>query len=135
MGYNPHGQLKFSLEKNLSLYLLIRAWLVIAFVALAHNELKWPKYLSYNLPLMYNSLIVLSLLSRSRKCFPFRSNTWKVIFHLLNRLSYLDFLLKSHENLHGKKGMRLNDLVSLSTTLWRDQLYQLGHSQNSIKFS
>ena len=74
MGYNPHEQLQFSLEKNLSLYLLIEAWLVIALVALVHNELEWPKYLSYDLPLIYDSSVVLSLSSRSRKCFSFRSN-------------------------------------------------------------
>jgi len=40
MGYNLHKQLKFSLEKNLSLYSLIEVWLVIALVVLAHNELE-----------------------------------------------------------------------------------------------
>ena len=74
MGYNSHGQLKFSLGKNLSLYLPIGVWLVIALVALAHNKLEWSKCLSHDLSLMYDSSIVLSSSSRSRKCFPFRSN-------------------------------------------------------------
>ena len=74
MEYNLHKQLKFFLGKNLNLYSPIGAWLVIALVALAHNKLEWPKCLSYDPSLMYNSSIMLLLLSRSRKCFPFRSN-------------------------------------------------------------
>ena len=100
MGYKPQGQLKSSLGKNLSLYSPIGAWLVIALKALAHKELEWLKYLSYKLPLMYDSSIkLLSLLKRSRKCFPFVSNAWKIIFYLLARLSHSFFLLKSQDNL------------------------------------
>ena len=135
IGYNPHRQLKSSLGKNLSLYSLIGAWLVIALEAFAHRELKCSKYLSYELPLMYISLIMLlSLLTRLRKCFPFKFKAWKIIFHLLERLLHLFFLLKSQDNLQGNSRMELNNLVSLLTTLWRDQLYQLGHFQNSIEF-
>ena len=38
----PLGHLNSSLGKNLSQYLPIRAWLVIALVAHAHNKLEWP---------------------------------------------------------------------------------------------
>ena len=126
MGYNLHGQLKSSLGKNLSLYSPIGAWLVITLKALAHSELEWPKCLSHGPPLMYDSSIMFSSLSsKSRKCFPFMSDAWKIILHLLARTSHSFFLLKSHDDLQGKSGIGLNNLVSLSTTLWRDQLHQL----------
>ena len=41
------------LEKNLSQYLLIRAWFVISFVIYAHNKLEYPKYFSQTLFLKY----------------------------------------------------------------------------------
>jgi len=40
MGYNPYKHLNFSLEKNLSLYLPIGAWLVIVLNNLVYNELE-----------------------------------------------------------------------------------------------
>ena len=78
---------------------------------------------------------LLSSSHKSRNCHPFKSKAWKIIFHVLESSLHSFFLLKSHDDLHGKWGIRLNDLVSLSTTLWSNQLHQLGHSQNSIKFS
>ena len=136
MGYNLQGQLNSSLGKNLSLYSPIGAWLVIALEALAHRELKWPKNLSHELPLMYDSSMMLSSLSiRLRKCLPLRSDAWKIILHLLAMSSHSFFLLKSQDNLQGNSGMGLKDFVSLSTALWRGQLLRLGHSQNSITFS
>jgi len=87
-------QLKSSLRKNLSLYSPIGAWLIIALVALAHKELEWPKCLSYEPPLIYDGLMMLSSpLRRSKNCFPFVFNAWKIIFHLLVRSLYLFFLL------------------------------------------
>ena len=118
MGYNPQEQLNSSLGKNLSLYSLIRAWLIIALEALAHRELKWPKNLSHELSLIYDSSMILSLLSiRSRKCFPLRSDAWKIILHLLAMLSHSFFLLKSQDDLQENSRMRLKDFISLSTTL------------------
>ena len=94
MGYCPYKQLNSSLEKNLSLYLLIGAWLVIILEVLTHNMLEWPKCLSYVPPLLYaSSRTLLSLSTRLRKCLPFISDTWKVIFHLLMRSLHLFFLL------------------------------------------
>ena len=75
---------------------------------------------------------LLLMLHNLKNCLPFKSEDWKIIFHIL---SYLVFLPKSHKDLHEKWGKELKDLVSLSTTLWRDQLQWLGHSQNSIEFS
>jgi len=118
MGYNPHGQLKSSVGKNLSLYSQIGVWLVIALKALAYKELEWLKCLSHEPPLMYDSsMILLSLLTRSRKCFFFRFNTWKIILYLLARSSHLFFLLKSQDSLQGNNRMGLKDLVSILTTL------------------
>ena len=89
IGYCLQGQLNSSLGKNLSLYLPIRAWLVITLETLAYNVLEWPKCLSHVPSLLYAGFkILLSLLTRSRKCLPFISDTWKVIFHLLMRLSH-----------------------------------------------
>jgi len=136
IGYCLQGQLKSSLEKNLSLYSLVRVWLIIALDTLVHNELEWPKYLSHELPLICDSFIMLSLLlTRLRKCLPFISNAWKVIFHLLTRLSHLFFLLKSQDDLLGNSRVGLKDFISTSIALWRDNLHWLEHSQNSIEFS
>ena len=136
IGYIPHGHLNSSLGKNLSLYSPIGAWLVIALEALAHKEFKWPKYFSQAPPLMYNgSMILSSPSSRLRNCFPLKSDAWKVIFQIFAILSHWLFLLKSQDILQGKRGIGLNDLVSLSTTLWRFQLQWLGHSQNSMELS
>jgi len=136
MGYDPHEQLKSSLGKNLILYLLIGAWLVIALDALVHRELEWPKNLSHELPLEYNSSMGLSSTStRSRKSFPLVSKAWKVIFQILIKLLHSDFLLKSYDHLQERSRMELNDLISLSMMLWRCHLLWLGHSQNLIVFS
>ena len=96
IGYSLQEQLNSSLGKKWSQYLPIGAWLVIALEALAYKVLKWPKYLSYMPPLLYDgSKILLSLSTSSKKLLPFKSDTWKVIFHLLMILSHLFFLLKS----------------------------------------
>ena len=71
--------------------------------------------------------------SRSRNCFPLRSEAWNVIFQIFRMSLLLLFLLKSYEVLLEKSGVELKALVSLSTTLWRDQLRWLGHSQNSME--
>jgi len=51
MGYDLHRYLNSSLGKNLSLYSLVGAWLVIALTAYAHKEFKWPNILSQDPPL------------------------------------------------------------------------------------
>ena len=108
---------------------------MIALIALTHNGFKWPKCLSHGPPLTYESTIMLLLLSsRSRKCFLFILNAWKVIFYLFVMSSHSFFLLKSHEDLQGKRGIGLNNLDSLLTKLWKDQLHQLEHFQNLIIF-
>ena len=136
MGYDPYRQLKSFLEKNLILYSLIEAWLVIALDALTHRELEWPKNLSHELPLEYNSSMSLSSTSiRSMKSFPLISKAWKVIFQILIKLLYSDFLLKFHDYLQGRSRMELSDLVSLLTVLWKCHLLWLRYSQNSIVFS
>ena len=73
---------------------------------------------------------MLSLLTSSRKFLPLRSDAWKIIFQVLRILLLSNFLLKSQEYLFGNRGMRLNNLVSELTALWRCQLPLLGHSQN-----
>ena len=78
--------------------------------------------------------MLLLLLTSSRKCLLFKSDAWKVIFYLLMMLSHLLFLLKSQEFLFERSGVRLNDLVSASTLLWRYYLLWLRHSQNLITF-
>ena len=124
IGYCLQEQLNSFLGKNLSLYSSIRAWLVIALDTLVHNELEWPKYLSHKPSLIYDgSIVLLSLLTRSRKCLPFISDTWNVIFHLFTRSSHSFFFLKSQDDLLGKSRMGLNDFVSTSIALWRDYLH------------
>ena len=107
IGYDPHGQLKFSLGKNLRWYLPIGAWLVITLVALIHKEFKWPRSLS-QVP-------------------------WKYICHFCIIKSYSSFLLKSHDNLHGKFRMQLKCWISLSTTERWVHLTLLGHFQKAIE--
>ena len=92
MEYNLQGQLNSSLEKNLSLYSPIGTWLVIFLKALVYRELEWPKNLSYEPPLIYNgSMMLSSLLIRLKKCFPLRSDIWKIILYLLAMLSHSFF--------------------------------------------
>ena len=74
------------------------------------------------------------LFSKWRKFLLLRSNDLKVIHHSLMILSHSSFLLKSHNNLPGYKGIRLNFFVSLSTTAWRCYSF-LGQSQNSMVLS
>ena len=69
MGKSPHGQAKDSLEKNLRWYSPIRVWFVITLVTLAHIVLEWPKYLSYELPFISVSMVVILLLSTGSKKF------------------------------------------------------------------
>jgi len=78
-------------------------------------------------------MMLLLLLSRSRNCFPLRSEAWNVIFQTFRILLLLLFLLKFYKVLLGKSRVGLKALVSLSTALWRDQLRQLGHFQNSME--
>ena len=126
--YCPQGQLNSFLRKNLSLYSSIGAWLVIALNALVHNELEWPKYLSYKPSLIYDGFIVLlSLSTRLRKYLPFISDTWNIIFYLFTRLLYSFFLFKSQDDLLGKSRVGLNNFISISTALYRNHLYWLGH--------
>ena len=80
-------------------------------------------------------MILLSLSNRSKKWFPLSSEAWNIIFQYLIMSSLSVFLLKSHEFLHGNSGVRLKDLVSLLTLLWRTHLRWLGHSQNSMELS
>ena len=115
IGYDPHGHKMSSLEKNLRQYLLIGAWLIIALVALMHNELEWLKCCSQGLSLMIDGSIGLRLLfSNFRKNFPLRSATWKDIFHCKRTELHSCFLQKSQDDLHGKIGIELNLLESLS---------------------
>ena len=101
MEYILYGQLKLSQEKNLSLYLSIGAWFVIALVTLAHSKFEWPKNLSYEPSLTYKGLIRLLLsLYNSRKCHPFRSKAWKIIFHVVDKPLHSFFMLKFHDDLH-----------------------------------
>jgi len=46
IGKLPHGHVKGSLGKSLSLYSPMGAWFVISLVMHAHNELEKPKYFS-----------------------------------------------------------------------------------------
>ena len=118
IGYWLQGHLNSSLGKNLSLYLPVSAWLVIALEALVHKELECPKFWTHGPPLMYDSSSRLLLPStRLRNCLPFISGTWNIIFYLLTRSSHSDFLLKSQESLLGSIGISLKDLVSISMTL------------------
>jgi len=133
IGCDLHGQLNSSLGKNLNRYSPVGAWFVIACVALAHNELEWPKWLIHGPPLVYEgSIFVRSLFSRLRRCFPLRSDAWKVMHHCLMISSLSSFLLKSHEVLQGKSGVRLSFFMSLSTNAWRGHSSLLRQSQNSF---
>ena len=106
----------------------------MARVALVHREFEWPKAWSHGPSLMYDSSIVLKLLStKSRQLFPLPSEAWKCIFHCLMIMLLSLFLQKSYEILQGEIGVGLNDLVSLSTSLWNLHLRRLGHSQNSME--
>ena len=109
---------------------------MMALVAQVHRELEEPKAWSHGPPLMYDSLIVLLLISaRSRKFFPLPSKAWKVIFHRLIILLLSVFLQKSQDILLRSEESRLNNFDSLSTDLWSLHLRQLEHSQNSMEFS
>ena len=132
IGYLLHGHANSSLGKNLSQYSPIGAWLTMALVALAHSEFEWLKYFSHDPPFTYISSILLRSSSRwSINFLPLLSNTLNVTLHFLINSSHLFFRLNSHEDLHGNSGVKLNLLVSLSTTLWSNQLSLLGQSQNS----
>ena len=132
--YKLHGYLNSSLGKNLSRYSYIGIWLTITLEALVQSKLEYPKYLSYDLSLVIDGSIGFESSSRSsKKCCPLLFNAWKCIFQLLRMLFHLFFLLKSHKDLHGKIGVRLNFFVSLSTIAWKPQLLWLRHSQNSMR--
>ena len=78
-------------------------------------------------------MILLLLSKRYKKWFPLSSEAWNIIFQYLIISSLSFFLLKYHEFLHRNSGIRLKDLVSLSTLSWRTHLRQLGYSQNSME--
>ena len=131
-----HKQLKFSLRKNWRWYSSIGAWLVIAFVALTHNEFECLKYLIYRPFLVYEGSIERrSLSKKSRKCLPLKSDTWKVIYQFLIMLLHSCFLSKSYDVLYESSSVRLNFFVFLSTIMWRNHLLSLGQFQNSIEFN
>ena len=116
--YSLYGHTNSFLGKNLSQYLPIGAWLTMALVALAHNEFEWPKYFSHNPSFKYISSILLRLsLRRSIKFLLLSSNALNITFYLLINSSHSFFQLNSHEDLHGKRGVKLNFLVLLSIAL------------------
>jgi len=52
--------------------------------ARAHSELEWPKTWSHGPPFAEDgSMLLESSSNKSRKCLPFPSDAWKVIFHKL----------------------------------------------------
>ena len=61
--------------------------------------------------------MLLLLLTRSRNLFSLMSDTWNIIFHLLIMSLHSNFLLKSQKFLFGIREVRLNNFVSVSTTL------------------
>ena len=133
IGYMLHGHGKSSLGENLRQYLLMGAWLMIALVALAHNESEWPNCCNQGLPLMFDSLIGFRLsLSNSKKFLPLNSVAWKDIFHCERTESHSLFLQKSHEDLHGKIITESKLLESLSTKVCSGHLCLLGQFQNSM---
>ena len=130
MGYTPHGQANSSIGKNLSLYSQIGAWLIITLVALAQRQLDWPKYWSHGPPLIVDGSRGFESSSRnSRKFFPFRSDAWKVIFHIVEIGSHSCFLQKSHDDLLGRMGENSNLPVSLSTEECSGHFCLLGQSE------
>ena len=136
IGYSLHGHLKSLFGKNLRQNSPIGAWLVMARVALAHRELEWLKDCSHSPPLMYDGSIILkSSSNKSRKLFPFPLEAWKHIVHCFKISLLLVFLQKSYKFLQGNTGVGLNDLESLSTSLWNLHLRWLGHSQNLMELS
>jgi len=116
IGYDPYRQLNSSLRKNLNWHSPIKAWFMMACVALVHNKLEYPKWLIYRPPFEYIGLISVRLsFSSLKNCFPLRSNTWKIIYHCLIILLLSFFLLKSHEVWQGKNKIRLNFFMFLFT--------------------
>jgi len=133
--YELYRYVKLSLGKNLSRYSPIEAWLIIALVAQAYSEFKWPNCNSHRPPLEYDgSIECKSSSKRSRKLLSLKSNAWKVIFYCERIELHLDFLQKSQEDLHGKDRIDTKFLVSLSTIWWSAHCCLLEQSQNSIQF-
>ena len=107
--------------------------MVIALVALAYNEFESLKCLIHGPSFVYEGLMVLSSsFSRSRNCFSWRSDAWKVICQFLIILLHSSFLLKSHDVFAGDIGIRLNFFILLSTNACKNYLASLGQSQNSM---
>ena len=69
----------------------------------------------------------------SKKCFPLYSDAWKVICHSQMISLHSSFLLKSHNDLHGKLRSILSHLVSLLTAKWEGHSALLGQSQKAMK--
>ena len=102
-------------------------------IALAHNEFECLKCLIHGPSFVYEGLMVLSSSSsRSRNCFPLRSDAWKVICQFLIISLHSSFLSKSHDAFAGDMGIRLNFFISLSTNACRNYLALLGQFQNSM---
>lgn len=121
--YILYGQLKSFLGKNQRWYSSIGVWLIIALVALIHNEFKCLKYLIYRLLLIYKGSIGRILLfKRLRKYLSLKLDAWKMICQFLMIFLHSFFLSKSYDVLHKNSGVRLNFLVSLSTNVWRGHL-------------
>ena len=131
--YMPYEHEKSFLRKNLSLYLPVGAWLIMALVALVHNKFDRPKYYNQELFLTFKSSIRFRLSSnKSRKFFPLESAAWKDILHY-NMAESLSLLLqKFQEDLQGKEGTELKLLEYLSTKVYNDYFCLLGQSQNSM---
>jgi len=109
-----YGHVIDSLEKNLSLYLIIGAWFVTSLVMYIHIEFKELKCFSQALSLVYvRQIKVLSLLFSSRKFLSLYSDAWKYICYLHKIESHSSFLLNSYDN---KYGLILKHLDSLSTS-------------------
>ena len=125
---------KSFLGKILSQYLPIGAWLIVALVALVHNEFEWLKYCNQELPLTFKDLVGFRLSStKSRKFLLLESATWKDIPHCKRTELYFLFLQKSQEDLQEKVGMKLKLLEFLSIKECSGHFCLLEKSQNSIQ--
>ena len=65
----------------------------MALAAQVHSELEWPKAWSHGPPFAEDgSMSLESSSNRSRKCLPFPSDAWNIIFHKLANSSQSAFL-------------------------------------------
>ena len=134
IGCMLHGHEKSSLGKNLSLYLPIRVWLIIALVALIHNKFDRLKYCSQGLPLTFEGSIGFkSSSNKSRKFFPLESAAWKNILHCNMAKSLSLLLQKSQEDFQGKKEIESKLLEFLLTKACNGHFCLLGQSQSLMQ--